>query len=252
MPYAHDLLFSGGLCFAVPLSGMEATLGSHLIAVQHVYGSFGIPLRHSVAVADRHEVSLYTEWEDPFPSEHRLEGHGWYWTGTESGSKVSSPSAYVWVQFRSKLELRLGRGSEGADKPVSQPFPVREQWQEYWKPKDPEDNTWSRVHTNKADSHMYNQQRVYQGVPCLLTCWCIPVEGKLYGATCVLRTLCIHGERTDVITEVAALEAGMEAGVEVENGRKPFLRKRRGEVLLPWRAEGVPGNDLQATFKLQL
>lgn len=74
MPYAHGLLFSGGLCFAVPLSGVEATLGSRLIAVQHVYGSFGIPLRHSVAVADRHEVSLYTEWEDPFPSEYRAGG----------------------------------------------------------------------------------------------------------------------------------------------------------------------------------
>lgn len=67
-----------------------------------------------------------------------LEGHGWYWSDTESGSKVSSPSAYVWVQFRSKLELRLGRGCEGADKPVSQPFSVRERWQEYWKQKDPE------------------------------------------------------------------------------------------------------------------
>lgn len=72
MPYAHDLLFSGGLCFAVPLSGMEAILGSHLIAVQHVHGSFGLPLRRFVAVADRHEVSLCTEWEDSFPSEDRL------------------------------------------------------------------------------------------------------------------------------------------------------------------------------------
>ncbi|KAK3490067.1 hypothetical protein B0T13DRAFT_451206 [Neurospora crassa] len=175
MPYAHDLLFSGGLCFAVPLSGMEATLGSHLIAVQHAH--------------------------DPFPSEDRAGGSRVVLKRYRVGKqRVESVSLCLGtVQEQAGTSARKGkRGSRKANNVI-----VR------------------KVLTNKPDSHTYNQQRVYQGVPCPLQCWFITVAVKLHGATFVEKT------SIRVITEAAALEAGTEAGVEVENGRKPSIEKRQ-------------------------
>ena len=116
--YSHSLSFPADcvLCCAVVRHGRgNPCPKSHLTAVHSVYGSFGLPLRRFIAVADRHEAS-----GSSFPVRRsRWQSHGWYLERHRVG-KLSAVESVGYLCLGTICELSGNFGWEGVErKPVS-------------------------------------------------------------------------------------------------------------------------------------
>ncbi|KAK1773996.1 hypothetical protein QBC45DRAFT_59786 [Copromyces sp. CBS 386.78] len=153
MLYSHDLLFSRRLWTVLcRCQAWQATLGSHLVTVQHVYGSLGLLLRRFIAVADRHEASLHAEWGQSFPVRSSMAGSRAVLQRHRFGKlPAGKPVGYVWVQSGS-WQLRLGRGCQEAGEPVGQMHDVLDRTSERKIGRQPIQRLDTILHANILDS----------------------------------------------------------------------------------------------------